>query len=252
MPTQKIAKRAPVKVLIVDHNPQVRRALRIVLTSQGCAAVEARDAKEALEELEADPPDLVLLEINLPGIGGFETCRKIRETSDVPVIMLTVLGGKDNKVQALDAGADDCLVKPIDTEELLARVRAVARRKPYMEELPPFTSPNLSIDFERRRVVACGQPVHLTIKEFELLKHLVATQGKPVSHLKLLYLLWGPEHTTDREPLRVFIRQLRMKIEPDPKEPRYIVTEPLFGYRFEPDPPRPVKAPKRNKHKSSL
>ena len=240
-PVQKNAKRAPAKVLIVDDEPQVRRALRTILVSQGCAVIEVRDGEEAIEEIKADPPNLVLLDINMPGIDGFETCRRIREASDVPIIMVTVRDSEEDKVKALDAGADDYLVKPFGTQELLARVRAAARRVSSLEELPPFISPNLSIDFERRRVLARGQPVHLTPTEFELLKLLIMNQGKPVSHLKLMHFLWGPEHASDREPLRVFIGQLRRKIEPNPDEPRYILTEPLIGYRFEPDAERPSK-----------
>lgn len=242
--TNKVVRRTPTKLLIVDDEPQVRRSLRTILTSQGCMVVEARDGEEAIEEIKADPPDLVLLDINMPGIDGFEACRRIREASDVPIIMVTVRGSEKDKVTALDAGADDYLVKPFGTQELLARVRAAARRVPSAEEIPPFVSSNLSIDFERRRVVAHGQPVHLTPTEFELLKHLVVNQGKPVSHLKLLNLLWGPEHTSDREPLRVFIGQLRRKIEPNPDEPRYILTEPLIGYRFEPETEKPGKTRK--------
>jgi two-component system KDP operon response regulator KdpE len=158
--------------------------------------------------------------------------------------MVTVRGSEKDKVAALDAGADDYLVKPFGTQELLARVRAAVRRLASAEEIPAFSSPNLKIDFERRRVIARGQPVHLTPTEFELLKQLVLNQGKPVSHLKLLHLLWGPEHSSDREPLRVFIGQLRRKIEPDPDEPRYILTEPLIGYRFEAEAEKPGKTRK--------
>lgn len=245
-PIQRSSKRAPAKVLIVDDEPQLRRALRTILVTQGCSVVEVRDGQEAIEEIKADPPDLVLLDINMPGIDGFETCRRIREASDIPIIMVTVRGSEADKVKALDAGADDYLVKPFGTQELLARVRAAARRLPNLEELPPFISPHLTIDFERRRVAARGEPVHLTPTEFELLKVLVQNQGKPVSHLKLLHLLWGPEHANDREPLRVFIGQLRRKIEPDPDEPQYILTEPLIGYRFEADAGKPGKQRKSN------
>jgi two-component system KDP operon response regulator KdpE len=239
-------KRQSAKVLVVDDEPQVRRALRAILTGHGCTVIEVRDGEEALEEMKADRPDLVLLDINMPGIDGFETCRRIRETSDVPIIMVTVRGNEKDKVLALDAGADDYLVKPFGTQELLARVRAAVRRVPSAEEIPAFVSPNLKIDFEHRRVIARGQPVHLTPTEFELLKHLVMNQGKPVSHLKLLHLLWGPEHSNDREPLRVFIGQLRRKIEPVPDEPRYILTEPLIGYRFEPGDDKATKTRKHN------
>jgi two-component system KDP operon response regulator KdpE len=243
--TQPIPKREAAKILVVDDEPQVRRALRAILTGHGCSVIEVRDGEEALEEMKVERPDLVLLDINMPGLDGFETCRRIRQESDVPIIMVTVRGSEKDKVQALDAGADDYLVKPFGTQELLARVRAAVRRVPSQEELPSFVSPNLKIDFERRRVVARGQPVHLTPTEFELLKHLVVNRGKPVSHLKLLHLLWGPEHSNDREPLRVFIGQLRRKIEPNPDEPRYILTEPLIGYRFEPDADKPAKPRKR-------
>ncbi len=245
-PVQKTTRRAPAKVLIVDDEPQLRRALRTILVTQGCSVVEVRDGQEAIEEIKADPPDLVLLDINMPGIDGFETCRRIREASDIPIIMVTVRGSESDKVKALDAGADDYLVKPFGTQELLARVRAAARRLPNLEELPPFISPQLTIDFERRRVTARGEQVHLTPTEFELLKVLVLNQGKPVSHLKLLHLLWGPEHANDREPLRVFIGQLRRKIEPNPDEPRFILTEPLIGYRFEADAGKPGKQRKNN------
>lgn len=241
-----IAKKDLAKILVVDDEPQVRRAFRAILSSQGCAVIEARDGMEAIEEIRADTPDLVLLDINMPGIDGFETCRKIRESSDVPIIIVTVRGAEKDKVLALDAGADDYLVKPFGTQELLARIRAAIRRIPGAEEQAPFNSPGLKIDFERRRVVANGQPVHLTPTEFELLRHLVLNQGKPVSHLKLLHLLWGPEHSDDREHLRVFIGQLRKKIEPDPDEPHYIHTEPLIGYRFEPEYGKPAKPRKSN------
>jgi two-component system KDP operon response regulator KdpE len=219
----------------VDDDPQVRRTFRAILASQGCSIIEARDGNEALEEIRADSPDLVLLDINMPGIDGFETCRRIRQFSDVPIIVITVRGDENDKVVALDAGADDYIVKPFGTQELLARIRGTVRRAPNAREMAPFSSAGLSIDFERRRVVAHGKPVHLTPTEFELLKHLVMNQGKPMSHLKLLHLLWGPEHADDREPLRVFIGQLRRKIEKDPEHPRYIHTEPLVGYRFDPD-----------------
>jgi two-component system, OmpR family, KDP operon response regulator KdpE len=237
--------RVPAKILIADDEPQFRRALRSILTSQGWVVVEVRDGEEALEEIKADPPDVVLLDINLPGMDGFETCRKIREASDVPIIIVTARGSENDKVMALDAGADDYLVKPFGTPELLARIRAAARRVPKLQEMPPFVSPLLSIDFERRRVMARGKRVHLTPTEFELLKYLVLNQGKPVSHLKLLHLLWGPEHDGDREPLRVFIGQLRRKIEPNPEEPTYILTEPLIGYRFEAETEKPAKTPQR-------
>ncbi len=248
--TRTSTKKAAAKILVVDDDPQVRRAFRAILASQGCSVIEARDGNEAIEEIKADTPDLVLLDINMPGIDGFETCQQIRTFSDVPIIMVTVRGDENDKVVALDAGADDYIVKPFGTQELLARIRGAVRRVPSAKEMPPFNSLGLSIDFERRRVVSNGRPIHLTPTEFELLKHLVVHQGKPMSHLKLLHLLWGPEHSDDREPLRVFIGQLRKKIEQDPEHPRYIHTEPLVGYRFDPDfgsPVKPSRKPSRDR-----
>jgi two-component system KDP operon response regulator KdpE len=242
--TRTSTNKATAKILVVDDDPQVRRTFRAILASQGCSVIEARDGNEAIEEIKADTPDLVLLDINMPGIDGFETCRQIRGFSDVPIIIVTVRGEENDKVIALDAGADDYIVKPFGTQELLARIRGVVRRVPSAKEMPPFNSSGLSIDFERRRVVAHGKPVHLTPTEFELLKHLVVNQGKPMSHLKLLHLLWGPDHADDREPLRVFIGQLRKKIEQDAEHPRYIHTEPLVGYRFDPDFGMPRKTRK--------
>jgi two-component system KDP operon response regulator KdpE len=244
--TRTSPKKVSAKILVVDDDPQVRRAFRAILSSQGCSVVEARDGNEALDEIKADAPDLVLLDINMPGIDGFETCKQIRAFSDVPIIVVTVRGAENDKVIALDAGADDYIVKPFGTQELLARIRGAVRRVPSAKEMPPFNSSGLNIDFERRRVVVHGKPVHLTPTEFELLKHLVVNQGKPMSHLKLLHLLWGPEHSNDREPLRVFIGQLRKKIEEDPEHPRYIHTEPLVGYRFDPDFGMPTKTRKSN------
>ena len=245
-PDRTTAKKELVKILVVDDEPQVRRAFRAILLSQGCTVIEARDGNEAIEEIKSDCPDLVLLDINMPGIDGFETCRQIRDCSDVPIIVVTVRGAEKDKVTALDAGADDYLVKPFGTQELLARIRAAARRVPSTEAVLPFDSPGLKIDFERRRVISNGRSVHLTPTEFELLKHLVLNEGKPVSHMKLLHLLWGPEHSNDREHLRVFVGQLRKKIEPDPEKPRYIHTEPLIGYRFDPDYGMPTKTRKSN------
>jgi two-component system KDP operon response regulator KdpE len=242
--TRTTTKKTAAKILVVDDDQQVRRTFRAILASQGCSVVEARDGNEAIEEIKADSPDLVLLDINMPGIDGFETCRQIRGFSDVPIIMVTVRGDENDKVIALDAGADDYIVKPFGTQELLARIRGAVRRVPSAKEMPPFNSSGLNIDFERRRVIAHGKPVHLTPTEFELLKHLVVNKGKPMSHLKLLHLLWGPEHSDDREPLRVFIGQLRKKIEQDPENPRFIHTEPLVGYRFDPDFGSPSKSRK--------
>jgi two-component system, OmpR family, KDP operon response regulator KdpE len=221
------------KILIVDDEPQIRRVLLTTLTSQGYTLSEARSGDEALEKLREDRPDLILLDVNMPGRSGLETCREIRATSDIPIIMLTVRNSEHDKVQALDAGADDYVVKPFGSEELMARIRAALRRAAPAESLPPFLSGDLKIDFERRTVTVKGEPVRLTPKEFELLRHLVANQGKAIPHRRLLQAVWGPDYGEETEYLRVFINQLRKKIEPEPSKPRYIHTEPWVGYRFE-------------------
>lgn len=237
-------KKLPSKVLVVDDDSQIRRAFRTILASQGCRVIEARDGEEAIEEIKADCPDVVLLDINLPGIDGIETCRRIRGFSDVAIIMVTVRGEEQDKVVALDAGANDYIVKPFGTQELLARIRAVARRGSGTKEMAPFNSRDLHIDFECRRVVAHGRPVHLTPTEFELLRCLVSNQGRLVPYSDFLHQLWGPEHAEDRELLWFFIGHLRGKIELHPDQPRYIHTEPSVGYRFDPDYAMTAKAHK--------
>jgi two-component system KDP operon response regulator KdpE len=220
-------------ILVVDDEPQIRRVMRATLASKGYEITEARSGEEALEKLRGQQPNLVILDVNMPGIGGLEACREIRERSDVPIIMLTVRNGERDKVQALDAGADDYVVKPFGIEELLARIRAALRRTNASDPLPPVNSPDLQIDFESRKVLVRGQPVRLTPKEFGLMRQLVANAGKPISHRSLLQAVWGPDYGEETEYLRVFINQLRKKIELDPKNPRYIRTEPWIGYRFE-------------------
>jgi two-component system KDP operon response regulator KdpE len=225
-------------VLIVDDEPQIRRVLRTTLTSHGYTVIEARSGDEALEQIRNERADLILLDVNMPGLSGLETCREIRRTSDVPIIMLTVRNTERDKVQALDAGADDYVVKPFGAEELMARTRAALRRFAPTDSLPSFVSNDLNIDFERRAVTLKGQPVRLTPKEYELLRHLVANQGKAQNHRRLLQAVWGPDYGEETEYLRVFINQLRKKIEPDPRHPRYLHTDPWVGYRFEPPPER--------------
>ena len=233
-------------ILIVDDEPQIRRVMRTTLTSQGYAVVEAKSGEEALERIRNERADLIILDVNLPGISGLETCREIRASSDVPIIMLTVRNTERDKVQALDAGADDYVVKPFGVEELLARIRAALRRAAPGDAPPAFVSDDLSIDFEKRAVAVKGNPVKLTPKEFELLRQLVVNAGKSQAHRRLLQAVWGPDYGEETEYLRVFINQLRKKIEPDPQHPRYIHTEPWIGYRFEapaikPRSPRPTK-----------
>jgi two-component system, OmpR family, KDP operon response regulator KdpE len=233
------------KVLLVDDDVQVRRALRTTLASSGYTIVEARTGEEAIEEIQADGAvDMVLLDIKMPGIGGLEACRKIRKISDVPVLVISVCRTQEEKVQAFDAGADDYLVKPFGIQELLSRIHALRRRASDSEAMPPFESGDLKVDFERRRVTLEDGPVHLTPSEFELLRYLVLSEGKPISHHTLLQALWGPEHTNDIQRLRVTINQLRRKIEPDPERVRFIHTEHQFGYRFEQAPKKSTKRKK--------
>ena len=231
-------------ILIVDDEPQIRRVMRTTLSSNGYAVLEARTGEEALEIVRKERPELVLLDVNMPGIGGLEVCREIREQSDVAIIMLTVRNTEHDKVLALDAGADDYVVKPFSIEELLARIRAALRRTSSAEPVPTYISNDLEIDFERRKVLVQGRPVRLTPKEFDLLRQLVASQGKPLEHRRLLQAVWGPDYGNETEYLRVFINQLRKKIEPDPANPKYIHTDPWVGYRFEPADPSP-KAKKK-------
>jgi len=221
-------------VLVVDDEPQIRRVLLSTLTSQGYAVFEARSGDEALETIRRKHADIILLDMNMPGRSGLETCREIRETSDVPIIMLTVRNSERDKVQALDAGANDYVVKPFGIEELTARIRAALRRSVPADSIPSFVCGDLYIDFEKRFVKVRGTTVRLTPKEFELLRYLVSSQGKPLAHRRLLQAVWGPDYGGETEYLRVFINQLRKKIEVDPRHPRYIHTEPWIGYRFEP------------------
>jgi two-component system KDP operon response regulator KdpE len=170
--------------------------------------------------------------MNMPGMGGLETCRALRNGSDIPVIILSVRNTERDKVAALDAGADDYVTKPFSIEELLARIRAALRRSSPESGPHAYSSPGLEIDFQTRHVRARGADVRLTPKEFELLRYLVAHAGKPVTHRELLQAVWGPDYGDEPEYLRVFINQVRKKIEPDPAKPRFILTEPWVGYKF--------------------
>jgi two-component system KDP operon response regulator KdpE len=222
------------KILVVDDDPQIRRVMKATLVGHSYEVIEARTGEEALELAPREAPNLVLLDMNMPGMGGLETCRALRAVSDVPVIVLTVRDTEKDKVAALDAGADDYVTKPFGIEELLARIRAALRRASVSPENGPrsLSAPGLEIDFETRRVLAQGKAVRLTPKEFDLLRYLVAHAGKPVTHRELLQAVWGPDYGDEPEYLRVFINQVRKKIEANPARPKYILTEPWVGYRF--------------------
>jgi two-component system KDP operon response regulator KdpE len=221
-------------ILVVDDEPQIRRVMRSTLSTHGYVITEATNGEDGIESARKIKPDLILLDVNMPGMGGIEACREIRRGSDAPIIMLTVRNAEKDKVAALDAGADDYVVKPFGIEELLARIRSALRRYSPDEKIPPFSSKDMTVDFESREVMVRGQDVHLTPKEFDVLKHLVANQGKPLTHRRLLQSVWGPDYGEETENLRVVINQLRKKIEADPAKPKYILTEPWIGYRFQP------------------
>lgn len=222
------------KILIVDDDAQIRRVVRTTLTAQGYDVAEARTGEEALEKLAQQKADLVLLDINMPGVGGFETCGRIRSSFDSAVIMLTVRAEEEDKVKALDAGADDYITKPFGTPELLARIRAALRRLPVSNEArnQVLQLDDCQINFSTRRVSAGGKEFRLTPKEFDLLQYLVAHPNVPIPHATLLHAVWGPEYGEEVEYLHVFINQLRKKIEKDPSKPIFIITEPWVGYRF--------------------
>ncbi len=233
-------------ILVVDDEPQIRRVMRSTLTSHGYVILEAKTGEEAIELARKEKPDLILLDVNMPGMSGIEACRELRRGTGAPIIMLTVRNAERDKVLALDAGADDYVAKPFGIEELLARIRAALRRYSAAETIPEFVSKDFTVDFESRRVTAAGQEVHLAPKEFEVLKQLVANSGKPLTHRRLLQAVWGPDYGEETENLRVVINQLRKKIEKDPSKPKYILTEPWVGYRFEPQKPQASKSPARS------
>jgi two-component system, OmpR family, KDP operon response regulator KdpE len=222
----------PATILVVDDEPQIRRVLRATLSAQGYSIVEAHNGSEALERFRTAKPDLVLLDMNMPVLDGLETCRELRSGSDVPIIMLTVRSAEKDKVRALDAGADDYVVKPFGIQELLARIRAALRRAAQDEASFAVSSKELSIDLAKRLVLVRGKPLHLTPKEFDLLRELVLHHGKPISHRRLLQAVWGPDYGEETEYLRVVINQLRKKLESQPTKPKFIRTEPWIGYRF--------------------
>jgi two-component system KDP operon response regulator KdpE len=223
------------RILVVDDDPQIRRAMRTTLTGRGYEVADARTGEEALEALRSGNYDLVLLDMNMPGMGGIETCRLIRSSSEVAIIMLTVSNSEKDKVEALDAGADDYITKPFSTPELLARIRATLRRLPHAPEhgdLKELDHRGVEIDLASRQVHVHGRASRLTAKEFDLLSYLLARPNKTISHRELLQAVWGPDYGDELENLRVYINLLRKKIEPDPSKPEFLVTDAWAGYRF--------------------
>lgn len=225
---------AATKVLIVDDEPQARRVLRTALIPRGFEVSDARSGEDALEILRHEMPDVILLDLKLPGIDGLETCRTIREYSDVPIVVVSARKSQTEKVQALESGADDYVTKPAGIEELVARIHAVTRRPSATTFARTVRLGAVEIDMESHEVKRGETVDHLTSKEFKLLHHLLQNAGNVVSHRRLLQAVWGPDYGNEVEYLRVFVNQLRKKIEPDPSQPKYILTEPSFGYRFAP------------------
>lgn len=224
------------RILVVDDEPQIRRVLRTTLSAQGYEVFDAKTGEDALLAIRDQRFDLVLLDMNMPGMGGLAACREIRAGSDAGIIMLTVRNTEQDKVTALDAGADDYITKPFGIQELLARIRAALRRLPAVQasEAEVIRLDGVEIDLQTRRVRKGGREVRLTPKEYDLLHYLTANPHTPIPHTKLLQAVWGPDYGDQVEYLRVFVNQLRKKIEPDPSRPRYLLTEPWVGYRFEP------------------
>jgi two-component system KDP operon response regulator KdpE len=222
------------RVLVVDDEPQIRHAVRRALQARGYEVALAADGEQAIVEAEDVAPDLVVLDLNLPGIDGLEVCRRLREWSSVPILVLSVREEESDKVAALDLGADDYLTKPFGADELLARVRALLRRADVREASPPprFRAGDVEIDLGSRTVLRAGEPVRLTRTEWELLDALALHPGKLLTHRWLLQEVWGEGYGEDVEVLRVFVSQLRRKIEPDPRRPSFVVTELGVGYRW--------------------
>ena len=221
------------RILVIDDEPQIRRIMRTTLITAGYEVDDAKTAEEGLLKVREFRPDLVLLDINLPGMGGLAACRELRADPNVAIIMLTVHNTEAAKVEALDAGADDFVTKPFSTPELLARIRAALRRIPIVQSAPGrLRIGQITIDFAARTVTRGTSSAHLTPKEMDLLRYLTQHANEAVPHRELLQAVWGPDYGDQVDYLRAFIKSLRKKVEPDPEHPQYIMTEPWIGYRF--------------------
>lgn len=223
------------RILVIDDDPQIRRVMRSTLTAHGYEVNDARSGEEGLEELRNGAYDVVLLDINMPGMGGMEACRMIRSASEIAIVMLTVNNTERQKVDALDAGADDYVTKPFSMPELLARIRATLRRLPQspdQTDLRPLAAYGVNISLSSREVLVHGHKSRLTAREFDVLSYLVARPNRTISHRELLQAIWGPDYGNELEYLRVFINRLRKKVEPNPSKPTFLVTDAWAGYRF--------------------
>jgi two-component system KDP operon response regulator KdpE len=222
-----------IRILVADDEPKIRMFIRANLEARGYEVDLAKDGIEAIELAERLLPDVIVLDVNMPRMDGIEACRRLREWADMPIIILSVRGDEKDKVRALDEGADDYVTKPFSVEELLARIRVALRHSagPAVAA-PTFTAGDLEVDLSKRVVRWRGQMVKLTHTEYDLLAYLISNSGKVLTHGEILHNVWGPEYGDEREYVRVFIGQLRRKIEDDPSNPRFIVTESRMGYRF--------------------
>jgi two-component system, OmpR family, KDP operon response regulator KdpE len=222
------------RILVVDDDPQIRRVLKVTLAGQGFEVDDAKNGDVALEKLRDTRFDLVLLDINMPGMSGLDVCRQVRSSSEIAIIMLTVRDDESDTVEALDAGADDYVTKPFKPTELSARIRAALRRAPGGQGPEGrLAFGDTIVDFDTREIVNAGRRVRLTPKEFDLLRYLVGHANKVLSHRQLLQAVWGPDYGDQVDYLRVVVNQLRKKIEPTPSSPTYLLTEPWVGYRLQ-------------------
>ena len=221
-------------VLVIDDEPQIRRALKTILTEKGFVVSLAGRGEEGLTLAAANEPDLIILDLGLPDMDGLEVCSRLREWTRVPIVVLSVREAESEKVAALDRGADDYLTKPFGIEELLARLRVALRHRAHSatEEAKVIKAGNLVIDLAGHTVTREGEPVRLTATEFSLLAYLVANRGRVLTHQSILTHVWGPADADHTEYLRVYMRQLRKKLETRPEDPQHLVTEPGIGYRF--------------------
>ncbi|HTA14873.1 MAG TPA: response regulator transcription factor [Solirubrobacteraceae bacterium] len=220
------------RILVVDDEPQILRALRVVLRDAGFEVVPAETAAEALDRAAVRPPEAAIIDLMLPDLDGIEVTRRLREWSEIPILVLSAVGEEDQKVRALQAGADDYVTKPFGSRELVARLQAALRRGGRTEEEPRIVAGDLEIDLAARTVRRAGESVHLTPIEFDLLRVLARNRGRLMTHRALLKEVWGPEYVEDVQTLRTHIARLRGKVEPEGQSPRCIVTDPGVGYRF--------------------